>query len=428
MTTLNALSMPRAGRLLCFGTNMKILWILVALLGAALTSTATLAASTVAAESPNAAHAEVPRGPHGGWLLRDGDVTLELAIYEDGVPPRFHAWIEKGGKPAADARLEVTLKRLRGQQDSYAFTRADGYWLGAGVVYEPHSFDLTATLLVDGKAHRWNWASYEGRVTIPADIVAAAGMTTAVAGPGVIERRLRVYGRLVMPTNQQTRVRARFPGVIESVSVQVGERIDKGAVLARIEADASLQSYTMRAPIAGQVQAQSASVGEVTGDAPLFTLVDTRTLWAELQVFPTQRAAVAVGQTAIVQSGEHRVKARIASITPAGGGKPYVVARVVLDNADHKLAPGELVSADIVVEEVKVPLAVDKRALQTVHDWRVVFVKSGDTYELRPLKLGRIGERYAEVLNGLRPGAPYVVRNSYLIKADVLKSGAKHAH
>ncbi len=412
---------------------MKILCILVALLGVAFRSTAASAASdpavsTSAVESPNAGHVDVAEGPRGGWLLQDGDVTLELLIYEDGVPPRFHAWIQKDGKPAADARLDVTLKRLRGQQDSYAFTRADGYWLGAGVVYEPHSFDLTATLVVDGKSHRWSWASYEGRVTIPADIAAAADMTTAVAGPGVIERKLRVYGRLVVPPDQQAQVRARFPGVIESVYVQVGEHVDKGAALARIEANASLQSYTLRAPVAGQVQAQSASVGEVTGDALLFTLVDTRTLWAELQVFPTQHAAVAVGQAASVQSGGHGVKGRIASITPAGDGKPYVVARVALDNVNHGLVPGELVSADIVVEKVQVPLMVDNRALQGVYDWRVVFVKAGDTYELRPLKLGRIGEHYTEVLNGLRPGALYVVQNSYLIKADILKSGAKHAH
>lgn len=433
MTTPKLLSILRAGNLVLSGTNMKILCLLVSLVGVAIASPPALAASgpaasTSAAESPNAGHASVAEGPHGGWLLRDGDITLELTIYEHGVPPRFHAWIRKGGKPVSDARLSVSLKRLRGQQDSYAFTRADSYWRGDGIVHEPHSFDLTATLVVGGKQHRWRWASYEGRVTIPADIAAAAGITTAVAGPGAIERTLRVYGRLVVPADQQARVRARFPGVVESVYVQVGERVDKGTPLARIESNASLQSYTLRAPIAGQVQALSASVGEVTGDAALFTLVDTARLWAELKVFPTQRSAIAVGQTAIVQSGQHTTQGAIASITPAGGDKPHVVARVVLDNADHKAAPGELVSADIVVEKVKVPLVVDNRALQSVFDWRVVFVKFGDTYELRPLKLGRSGKHYTEVLDGLKPAAPYVVQDSYLIKADILKSGATHAH
>jgi cobalt-zinc-cadmium efflux system membrane fusion protein len=32
------------------------------------------------------------------------------------------------------------------------------------------------------------------------------------------------------------------------------------------------------------------------------------------------------------------------------------------------------------------------------------------------------------VLGGLKPGTPYVAKNSYLIKADIEKSGASHDH
>ena len=49
-----------------------------------------LAPPTPAAE--DAAEAEFERGPNGGRLLTDGDFTLELAIFEAGVPPEFHAW------------------------------------------------------------------------------------------------------------------------------------------------------------------------------------------------------------------------------------------------------------------------------------------------------------------------------------------------
>jgi len=33
-----------------------------------------------------------------------------------------------------------------------------------------------------------------------------------------------------------------------------------------------------------------------------------------------------------------------------------------------------------------------------------------------------------EVLDGLKPGTEYVTGNSFLIKADILKSGASHDH
>ena len=50
-------------------------------------------------ESSAAEQAEAPRGPNGGRLLTDGDFTLELAIFEAGVPPEYHAWASSAGRP-----------------------------------------------------------------------------------------------------------------------------------------------------------------------------------------------------------------------------------------------------------------------------------------------------------------------------------------
>lgn len=92
------------------------------------------------------------------------------------------------------------------------------------------------------------------------------------------------------------------------------------------------------------------------------------------------------------------------------------------------MAPGDLVQGQIDVEKIEVPLAVDNRGLQSFRNWTVVFIKVGDTYEIRPLKLGLSDGRYTEILIGLNPGDNYVVENSYLIKADIEKSGASHDH
>ena len=92
------------------------------------------------------------------------------------------------------------------------------------------------------------------------------------------------------------------------------------------------------------------------------------------------------------------------------------------------MTPGLLVAGDIVVEAVEAPLAVDNRALQSFRDWTVVFIQVDDTYEIRPLELGRSDGHFTEVLDGLQAGDRYVVENSYLIKADIEKSGASHDH
>jgi cobalt-zinc-cadmium efflux system membrane fusion protein len=71
---------------------------------------------------------------------------------------------------------------------------------------------------------------------------------------------------------------------------------------------------------------------------------------------------------------------------------------------------------------------VEHRALQSFRDWSVVFIQVDATYEIRPLELGRSDGTLTEVLDGLQVGDRYVVDNSYLIKADIEKSGASHDH
>ena len=72
----------------------------------------------------------------------------------------------------------------------------------------------------------------------------------------------------------------------------------------------------------------------------------------------------------------------------------------------------------------RVPVA----ALQTFRDWTVVFVRVGETYEIRPIELGKRDAERVEVLSGLKAGDQVVVEQSYLVKADIEKSGASHDH
>lgn len=368
------------------------------------------------------------KGPNGGKLLLNGDIELELAIFERDVPPEYRAWIAKDGEPVESAELKVTLTRLGGQRDEFTFERQTDYWRGNGVVGEPHSFDVDVSLDVDGKVHQWQWESHEGRVEIAADMANDVGISTEIAGPGTIERHLQVFGRLVTPPNQKAALRARFPGVITEVRVNVGDSVDKGDVLATIESNESLQRYTLRAPIAGVIQERSVNVGELATDFTLFTIVNNETLWAELKVFPGQRMQVKPGQNVHILHNDHTHESRITHVTSTVGGSPFVLARVVLSNGGGELSPGDLVTGRIDVEAIEGALVVDRRALQGFRDWTVAFIKVGDTYEIRPLELGVSDERHTQVLAGLNAGDHYVVQNSYLIKADIEKSGASHDH
>jgi cobalt-zinc-cadmium efflux system membrane fusion protein len=138
-----------------------------------------------------------------------------------------------------------------------------------------------------------------------------------------------------------------------------------------------------------------------------------------------------VGQPVVLESlqRDYSTIAKIDWISPlAMHASQSVHARVIVPNTDDALRPGQFVRAHVTVAENMVPLAVRQSALQRFRDHQVVFVKFDETYEVRMLKLGRSNREWVEVLDGIDPGNSYVTDNSYLIKADIEKSGAGHDH
>ncbi len=75
-----------------------------------------------------------------------------------------------------------------------------------------------------------------------------------------------------------------------------------------------------------------------------------------------------------------------------------------------------------------VATATAEAGLQAFRDFTVVYARIGDEYEVRMLDLGQQDAVWVEVLGGLEVGATYVTINSYVIKADIEKSGASHDH
>lgn len=230
-----------------------------------------------------------------------------------------------------------------------------------------------------------------------------------------------VYGTLATAPDQISHVRARFTGMIQSVNVNIGDTVSRGDLLVEVESNESLKIYPIRAPISGTVISREANIGEVTQNQVLLTIANLDALWAEFRIYPTQQTFVQSGQPVywIANGIEH--KAKIQHIIPALDN-PYQIARATFDNRNTKLSPGLLVEGRIIVNEFKVELAVEKDAIQTMNDLEGVFVQSSDGYTFKPLKLGRSDEKYIEVLSGLDRDQKYVHKNSYLIKADILKS------
>lgn len=376
---------------------------------------------------------EYERGPNNGRMLREGDLALEITIFEDGVPPTYHVYPYLDGKPLPpkDVDLTITLNRLDGEVNTFAFAPVEDYLRGDGVVTEPHSFDVVVKARHDNAEAVWNFASYEGRTIIAEESAKASGIETELAGPATIREVQVLSGQIVLNSNATANVRARFPGIVRDVKKGLGDTVEKGEVLATVEANDSLQTYEVRSPISGVILARDTNIGDVAGDAALFRISDLTTVWAELHVFPGSMGTVQSGQAVEISSleGVQKGQGVIASLLPlAENATQTIVARVPLDNAEGIWRAGMNVQGAVTVAERQVPLAVKTSGLQRFRDFTVVFAKVGETYEVRMLELGKDDGTSVEVFDGIKPGTEYVSGNSFLIRADVDKSGASHDH
>jgi cobalt-zinc-cadmium efflux system membrane fusion protein len=376
--------------------------------------------------------AEFARGPHRGRLLKDGDFALELTIAEEDSPPEFRLYAFTGGQPANPAEVEavVEVARLDGEVNRFEFTPDGDALRAAGEVSEPHSFDVKVSATYKGKRSEWRFASYEGRTQIPASMAAEAGIVVETAGEAVIRDDARLVGTVMLNADRHAHVEARFPGTVRAVRVHQGDKVRRGQALLVVEANESMREYTVTAPFDGVVLARNTNVGDIAGGEPLIEIADLSEVWVELHAIGAAAARIRAGQKVSITSATSELTAdtAISALLPLATRGQTVIARARVPNKDGRWLPGTTVEADVAVSMRKVPLAVRESALQRFRDFTVVFARVGDTYEVRMLKLGARDGEYAEVLSGLKPGTPYVVAQSFLIKADIEKSGAAHDH
>lgn len=376
---------------------------------------------------------EFERGPHKGRLLKKDGFAVEITIFEDGVPPQFRVYAYQDGKPLDPAKVQLTMKltRLDGEINPFTFTAKDDALMGSATVEEPHSFDVKVKAEYEGKPYEWAFASYEGRTTITEESANVSGVKTEVAGAATVRETIALTGRVILNPNTTANVKARFPGVIREVKKGLGDTVKAGDVLATIESNESLQVYEVKSPIAGVVLNRNANIGEVAGDTALFTIADLSNVWAEFHVFPRDLEKVKAGQKITVRGVEGKMETlgTINSLLPiTEASSQTVVARVTIDNAHGHWRSGMTVRGDAIIHEREVPLAVKASALQRFRDFTVAFAQVGNSYEVRMLELGANDGQWVEVLGGIKPGTRYVSENSFLIKADIEKSGASHDH
>src|SRR5690606_3019347 len=265
---------------------------------------------------------------------------------------------------------------------------------------------------------------------IAAEVAEKSGIKTQPAGPGVIADEHEVQGLLTPVEGRVVQVTARFPGPSRSLRANVGDPVRAGQVLATIESNLSLSTYSVAAPISGVVVERSASVGGLASEgAPLFEIADLSQLWVDLHIFGADAQHIQPGVPVAVtrMSDGETVRTTLERVLP-GMATASTVGRAPSDNAPPQWRPGTAVRARIPVAQEPVDLMVPLTALQSMDGQESVFVREGETYLTRHVELGARDATQVQILSGLSEGEEVVVTESYLIKADIGKEGAAHDH
>ena len=93
-----------------------------------------------------------------------------------------------------------------------------------------------------------------------------------------------------------------------------------------------------------------------------------------------------------------------------------------------KIVTNYIPEINIEIGKKSVALAVKVNALQKMENNTVIFERKGNNFTVRAIEVGEQDDNWVEVLSGLQAEAEYVSENSFIIKADILKSGASHDH
>ncbi|MFH1421259.1 MAG: efflux RND transporter periplasmic adaptor subunit [Planctomycetota bacterium] len=267
---------------------------------------------------------------------------------------------------------------------------------------------------------------HSGSVKLTDEDLKEFGIEVKEAGPGVITNHIDLTGEIKAEPSRLSHIIPRFPGIVKDVYKTVGEKVKQGEVLALIESNESLTTYEVESLVDGIIIELHLAKGDlVGGEGVAITVANLNQVWAILTIYQRDINKIKIGQSAIVSFGSEEGEAAagtISYVSPVVDEATRTAsARVILNNNSGNWRPGMFISANVYVSEKRVPLVVEKSALQTLEDQTVVFIKKGNEFFPQQVKLGIENDVNVEIVSGLQAGQQYVSQGSFTLKAEILK-------
>jgi Cu(I)/Ag(I) efflux system membrane fusion protein len=374
-----------------------------------------------------------------------------------GVPASADIGFEEasapeGGPRAPENRKFKYYRNPMGLPDTSSTPKKDSMGMDYIPVYEGEDSDDGSIKLSPGKIQR-------------------TGVKSEPAMSRVIRTTIRAPGTVQLDERRTSVVAFRFEGFVDSVeNVTTGDHVHKGQALMRVYGpslssaaaeylsvlNGSLGSQALKgarrrlenlgvpekviaeiertreipasvpwlAPQDGEIIERAAVNGMRAGPGDvLFRIVDHQVVWVVVDIAERDLDRIAIGQAVDVQprAFAHRTfSGKVELIYPHLNAQTRTArVRIELANPEELLRPDMYVDAAINTSSLEPVLSVPDSSVLDNGSRPAVFVDKGEgRLEPRDVKLGRRGDGYVEIREGVREGESVVVSANFLIDAE----------
>ena len=219
---------------------------------------------------------------------------------------------------------------------------------------------------------------------------------------------------------------------LQAAEIAVSNARQKLSVLSGSSVTSGGNRYELRAPFDGVVVEKHLGLGEVVSETSnAFTLSDLSHVWVTFGVSPKDLSKVLVGKSVTVSAAElnAEVTGAVAYVGSLLGEQTRTATvRVSIANPQGAWRPGLFVTVLVDTDTRLAKVAVPEAAIQTVEDRPTVFVRTDDGFKAQAVVIGSRAAGLAEITEGLEPGAQVAAAGSFILKSELGKASAEHAH
>ena len=194
----------------------------------------------------------------------------------------------------------------------------------------------------------------------------------------------------------------------------------------------TVEAIAVKSPIAGTVETVTTTVGQYAGpESPLFTIVNTDRVFADVLVYENDLSKVAVGNGARLSSASWSgvLSGKVTSVGNVFDDSSRAVhVRIALAGSRSRLVPGAYVTASI-KSAGSSRLAVPDEAIASDDDRKYVFLVRQEgrrmVFSPREVRIGQHTGGYNEIIAGLKPTDKIALAGAYTLMSEWKKADAE---